>query len=124
MDDLNGLLRNLVRLVSFFVCLCLLAWAVFPEVRPVAAGLAVGAATSLINAFLLSNKVRKIADYALGRGRRTSVGFLTRAVVAVLVVMWAVRMKDISLPAIAAGFFFSPLASLVLGYLSIRNHRN
>lgn len=120
MDDINGLLRSVVRITSFFLSFCLLLWAFVPEARAISAGLALGAAASLANAMFLSSKVKRIAEQALGGGRRTGIGFWTRAAIAILAVLAAIKAPGINLYAVIAGLFFAQLAILVLGFVSSR----
>jgi len=124
MDDMNGLLRNVVRFTSFFLSLCLLAWAFVPESRPFAMGLAVGAVTSLASSIYLGWKVKRIAEFAAGTGRKTGIGFWTRAALALLVVMLAMRAPEINLYAVMSGFLFAPLASLVLVIIMSRKNQS
>lgn len=119
MDDINGLLRNVVRITSFFLSLCIILWLLVPDWRSVMAGLAVGAVVSLVNAMHLAHKVKRVADYALG-GRRTGIGFWTRAAIAVLAVALVLRTPEISLYAMVAGLFFAQMATLLLGIFTNR----
>lgn len=118
MDDLGGLVRKVVRITSLFLSFCLVAWAFLPEGRPVFAGLVIGTTASLINAIFLSGRVKRIADFALGAGRKTGAGFWTRAAVALLAVFAANRFPDVDLYAVVAGLFFVQLATLLLGIIS------
>ncbi|WP_199623570.1 ATP synthase subunit I [Paenibacillus alkalitolerans] len=120
MDDLNVHLRSVTRFIFFFLSFCLLTWALFPTARPIAAGLAVGALAGWVNAIYLFRKVKRIADSAAAQSyRRTNLGFLTRAAVAVLAVVIALRVPGINLYAVIAGYFVTQLATLLLGFLGI-----
>ncbi|MCI3921412.1 ATP synthase subunit I [Paenibacillus sp. TRM 82003] len=118
MDDLNELLRKVGRITSLFLSFCLLAWAFAPEGKAVFAGLAVGVTGSFVNALYLSGRVKRIANFALGSGRRTGVGFWTRVAVALVAVFAAIKFPEIDLYAVVAGLFFVQLATLLLGIIS------
>lgn len=121
MDNLNGLLMRLTRATSLFVAACLLAWAFAPSGQPIYAGLALGALASWINALYLSLRVKRIAAYALGEGRRSGIGFWARAAVALAAVILSQRVPGIHLYGVIAGLFFAQLATLLLGIASRKN---
>ncbi|MFC4812672.1 ATP synthase subunit I [Paenibacillus sp. GCM10023250] len=117
MDDLSGHLRTVMRITFFFLSLCFIGWAVFPDHKPIFGGLILGAAASLVNAFHLSWKVRRVgASAAAGIKRRGNLGFLTRACIALLAAVMATEYFSFNLYATVAGLFVAQLATLLLGF--------
>ncbi len=118
MTELSAFMNAIYRVAVFAIAISLGIWAIAPELRGLAAGLAVGIAASVINAWFLASKVRLVTEQAAQQGkRRVNFGFLTRAAVAVLAVLIAVRTEGISMPAVIVGIFFSPMATLIMGVI-------
>lgn len=121
MSDLNVHLLSVTRFVLFFLSLCLFTWAFFPDSRPIAAGLALGGLAAGINAWLLFRNVRRIADNAAARGkRRNRFGFSTRAAVVLAAAFVALKFGGVNVFAVLIGYFATHVATLVLGFLGIR----
>lgn len=120
MSELHVHLRSISRVVLFFLSLCLFAWALLPDSRPLASGLALGALAGWMNAWLLSRKVARIAANAAERGkRRTSVGFFSRVLVVIVAVIIALRVPNVEVNAVVAGYFVVHLATLLVGFTGI-----
>jgi ATP synthase protein I len=114
MNDLKALLTTAVRWTLFFLSFCLLLWALLPAVRPVAAGLALGAVVSIINSIFLSLKVGNIAERASqGVFKGGGTGFMTRAAFAVLAVMVSQKVPGINLYAVIGGLFFAQIVTFI-----------
>jgi ATP synthase protein I len=122
MDDFSAHLKAVQNVFLFFLSFCLAAWAVLVEYRPYMAGLMLGSVASMINARYLAWKIHKFTAAAIEqKGRKVNLGFLTRAAIAALAGLIAVRYpQHIALTTTIAGYFFAQLATLVLGILSIR----
>jgi ATP synthase protein I len=121
MDDLSAHLKTVTRLTFLFLSVCFIGWALLPEYKPVFGGLILGALGSLVNAHHLAWKVNRIGANAAERGtRKQTLGYLTRACVALLVAVIATRTLSFSLPAAVAGLFTAQLATLILGFVSKR----
>lgn len=119
MNDLSVYLKTIYRISLSLFSVCLLVWAVIPEYRSLVAGLMLGMLVSLLNIWYLSMKIRQLSALAReGTRRRFNLGFLTRASMAVLAVMFAVKLEQIDLAATIVGLFYAPSAILVLGILS------
>lgn len=117
MDELSGHLRTVMRLTFFFLSLCFIGWALFPEQKPFFGGLVIGAAASLANAFHLSWKVRRIGANAADRGtKRINLGFLTRACIGLLAAVVATEYFSFSVVGTILGLFVAQLATLILGF--------
>jgi ATP synthase protein I len=125
MDDFSAHLKTVQNVYLFFLSFCLAAWALFVEYRPYSAGLMLGSAASMINARYLAWKIHKFTDAALEKkGRKVNLGFLTRAAIAALAGLVAVRYpQQVALATTIAGYFFAQLATLVVGILSIGRSR-
>jgi ATP synthase protein I len=121
MDDFSAHLKTVQNVFLFFLSFCLAAWALFVEYRPYTAGLMLGSVTSMINARYLAWKIHKFTDAALEKkGRKVNLGFLTRAAIAALAGLVAVRYpQHVALTTTITGYFFAQLATLVVGILSI-----
>ncbi|MDF2720354.1 MAG: synthase [Paenibacillus sp.] len=119
MNDLSARLKVTTRASYFMLCICFLSWAIFPQHKAVFAGLAIGVAASVINSLHLSWKIHQLTDLALGKtSRKTTLGFLTRACIALLAVVVSTRTFHFNLIATLAGLFFAQLATLVLGIIT------
>ncbi|MBM7566541.1 ATP synthase subunit I [Paenibacillus sacheonensis] len=119
MDDLSGHLRTVMRVTFFFLSLCFVGWALFPERESLFGGLVLGTAASLVNAFHLSWKVQRAgANAAAGIKRRGNLGFLTRACIGLLAAVVATRYFSFNVYGTVAGLFVAQLATLILGFRS------
>jgi len=109
---MDELLRRALRSALFFMSALLAAWAFVPEGRTVAAGLAMGTAASVVNAFLLRRRVELIGRMAAeGRARRVGLGIGARIATVLLAVLVALRFPDwFAMPAVIAGCFFVQIA--------------
>lgn len=125
MDELTAQLRPVYKTAWWVLAACAAWWAVWPDHRPIAAGLFVGIAVSLANSWFLSYKIRRLAEAAASRrANRINLGFLTRAAMAVLVVGLAVKSPgDLNWIAALAGLFYTQLALLVTGILPSSHKR-
>ena len=122
MDDM---LRRAVRLTLFTMAALLMAWALFPDGRDVAAGLLLGVCASLVNAFLLRRRVEIITRAALEGRKRTSLGLAARLAVILLAVMTSWRYPEhFSLPATLAACFYVQFAVFFLAAVHNRDVRN
>jgi ATP synthase I chain. len=118
MDDFPSLVRAGYRISIFFLSFCLLGWALADTGgQRWFAGLALGTVVSVINGRYLAMKVDLLAKAAVERtARRINLGFVTRASMALLAVVAAVKFADrFELMAVMAGLFFTPLATLAAG---------
>ncbi|ANE46660.1 hypothetical protein SY83_10700 [Paenibacillus swuensis] len=116
MDELAGRLKTVFRVALLFLSLCLIVWIVYPPLRGYAAGLILGTAASLGNMYYLSVKVRQASEYAVaGVKKRFNLGFLTRAAIAVLAVMLAMRVGDVELFGVILGLLFWQVAIVLSG---------
>jgi ATP synthase protein I len=92
MDDFSAHLKTVKNVFLFFLSFCLTVWALFVEYRPYSAGLMLGSVASMINARYLAWKIHKFTEAALEKkGRKVNLGFLTRAAIAALAGLVAVR---------------------------------
>jgi ATP synthase protein I len=125
MDDFSATLKTVQNVFLFFLSFCLAAWALFVDYRVYIAGLMLGSVASMINARFLAWKINKLAAAAIEqKGRKVTLGFLTRAAIAGFVGLVAVRYPEqVALTTTIVGYFFAQLATLVLGILSIRKSK-
>jgi ATP synthase protein I len=117
------LLGRALRTALFFMSALLAAWAFVPEGRTVAAGLLLGTAASVVNAFLLRRRVELIGRMAAeGRARRTGLGLGARLATVLLAVLVAHRFPDwFAMPAVIAGCFFVQIA---IFFAAIAQHKS
>ncbi len=120
MDDLNSIVATVTRTTLLLLSALLFGWVLFPEQRPLFAGLLLGLVGGLSYTRYLSVKVRQLAELAVStEKRRFSFGLLTRMCVVLLTVMVAVKLEQVSLAGTLIGFFVPQLltipASIVVG---------
>ncbi|BFH65609.1 MULTISPECIES: ATP synthase subunit I [Paenibacillus] len=117
MNELWKYRRVLTRTTLYFIALCFMGAAFFPEYRSIALGMALGACVSLLNSFYLSYKVRKVTDQALsGESKMVNIGFMTRAAVSVLAIVLAYQKPDkFNLYAVASTLVLSQFLLLFIG---------
>ncbi|OZB93380.1 ATP synthase subunit I [Paenibacillus sp. XY044] len=122
MSELWKYRRVLTRATLYFLALCFLGAAVFPQYRSIALGMVLGSSVSLANSFYLGYKVQKVLDSVEGGGsKRVNMGFLTRAALSVLAVVLAYkRPETFNLYAVAATLV---LAQFLLLFIGIRLSR-
>jgi ATP synthase protein I len=127
MNDLSAHLKTVQTVFLFFLSFCLAAWAIFESYRPYSAGLMLGAVVSMFNARFLAWKIRKLSEQVIAAPseqkipRTANIGFLTRAAVAGLAGLLAVRYpQHFALPTTIVGCFFAQSATIVLGILSTK----
>ncbi|CAG7655623.1 ATP synthase subunit I [Paenibacillus allorhizosphaerae] len=126
MDDFKAHLKTVQNVFYFFLSLCLVCWAMLVDYRPYFAGLMLGAFVSLVNAKYLAWKIHKLTDTLpeTTSKRKMNMGFLTRAALATLAAVLALKYKQhFSLHTVIAGYFFIQLATLVLGFISIKKQK-
>lgn len=125
MDNFGAHL-NIVRRISF-LCLsaCFLLWALLPQYKAYFAGLIIGITVSLINALHLAWKVRKVGHAAEHKtNRRVNLGFLTRASLALLAIIVALRYDAAEFSTTLAGLFFAQLIAIAVGVVHVlRNNK-
>ncbi|PZD97780.1 ATP synthase subunit I [Paenibacillus sambharensis] len=109
---MDELLKRAARSALFFMSALCAAWAFAPEGRTVAAGLILGTAASLVNAFLLRRRIELIARLALDNsGRKATLGLASRLATILLAVMVSYRFPEyFALPATLAGCFYVQIA--------------
>lgn len=119
MNDLSAHLRVIMRAALFFFAACLLIWAFVVEIRPQVAGLMLGTAFSLFNAYLLSTKIQQIARAVTEvKGKRVSTGFLSRICTVLIAVMISIKLPQFDLLFTIIGLFLAQMATLLMGIFS------
>ncbi|AHD03924.1 ATP synthase subunit I [Paenibacillus larvae] len=122
---MNDYLKTAMRFALFFLSICLLTWALSVPLRPYVAGLILGVSVSLFNAYLLKRRIEVITLYSLqNKGKKVSLGFVTRACSALLAVMIAVKYAgQIHLVTTIIGLFLIQLFMLLIGILSNKGYK-
>lgn len=111
MNDLAGILKTISRssVVLFAVGLVLLG--VWPEYRSYTAGLLLGMLVSYVNVVYMGMKTRQLSELVVqGEKKRFNAGFLTRASLAVLAVMFAYKSNQVELVTTIIGLFYGHAA--------------
>lgn len=125
MDDLDAQLKAMTRFSLLSLSACLLAWALMPEWRPYAAGLAMGMVVSLINMRYLGMKIKQMTILVISKeSKRFNLGFLTRAAMVVLTVLLAKEFDQVNLIATIIGLFISPFIAAAVGFASLLKKKN
>jgi ATP synthase protein I len=106
------LLNKAVRSALFFMSAFVVAWAVVPEGRTVAAGLALGTLASVMNALLLRRRVEMLGKAVTEQGpTKQGLGLASRLATVLLAAMIATRYPEyFALPATLASCFFVQIA--------------
>lgn len=116
MDDLTALQKTVTRITFFFLSICFLGWALLPTYAPYFSGLAIGILASLLNYTFLAWKVRRFTDAIVKKtNRRMTLGFITRAAIALLAVVITLKYKEVNVIATIVGLLFTQLVTLVWG---------
>jgi ATP synthase protein I len=116
---MGAYLKKITALTSIFLSASAVGWILFADMRSELAGLMLGSAVGTMNLYYLSFKIRQLSDLAISNsGKRFNLGFLTRASIAVLAVMFAYKSEHIDLISLIFGLFLVPIVSLLLvGFL-------
>lgn len=120
MDDFQAHVKAILRLSLFFLSFCLIGWFVAGTSKPFFAGLFLGSVISVINSQYLALKIRQTTHAVIQKtNQRVNLGFVTRASLALLGVILAVKYEeDFSILAVIIGLFLSQLVTLLLGIAS------
>ncbi|MBC8079264.1 MAG: ATP synthase subunit I [Gorillibacterium sp.] len=119
MDDMAGLLRKVFRYALWFMLICALTGVVFPTLRPLAVGLILGTAVSVINAWTLERRTEKfIQQILINKRKRMSLGFSMRVLIVLIATMIAYKVPTVDLIGMAIGLVFVPLTNVVTGIIT------
>ncbi|MCR8645096.1 ATP synthase subunit I [Paenibacillus sp. N1-5-1-14] len=121
MDDFHAHLGRLQRYTLFFLSACCLGWAMFADYRPYVAGVILGTAVSLISARYMAWKIDQMSSVILdGVRKRINLGFMTRAALALLAVMVAIKSPHVDIVSTMVSLVFVQFLSLILGFVQSR----
>jgi ATP synthase protein I len=122
MDNFTRVRKGSIALIMLFLSLAFFATALLPGSRMVLSGFLVGGAASLMNMIHLAWKTDRLgAAAAEQKGRKAGLGYTTRACIALLAAVIADRF-GFSMLATASGLFLGQMATLLLGFLSLRKN--
>ncbi|MFE5324166.1 ATP synthase subunit I [Paenibacillus sp. NPDC056579] len=121
---MNDQMKPIVRATLLFLSALLLFWAFVPMYRTYAAGFILGMSISLVNAWILSIKIKAISRNIIEKTeKRVGLGTVSRMCMALIGVMIALKVPQFDLIFTIIGLFFVQLATLLMGLLfSKRNH--
>jgi len=121
MNEFGLHLHKVQRITFLLLSLCFLSWALLPDYRSYCAGLILGVSVSLINARYTAWKIEQVAKMALGETKRkANLGFFTRAAMALIAVIIAIRVEQIELSTTLVGLFVVQAVSFVVGIMSVK----
>jgi len=121
MNEFGLHLHKVQRITFLLLSLCFLSWALLPAYRSYCAGLILGISVSLINARYTAWKIEQVANMALSQTKRkANLGFFTRASIALIAVIIAIRVEQIELSTTLVGLFVVQAVSFVVGILSVK----
>jgi ATP synthase protein I len=123
MDNFAAVRKGSITLIMLVLSIMFLVAALLPGYRPLSCGFLVGGAASLYNTIHLARKIERLGEAAVERkGRKVSLGYVTRASVALLAGVISVRF-GFSLAATAAGLLLAQSAAYLQGVISLRKRR-
>lgn len=118
---MDNLMKSATRWMLILIAICLLLWAVLPNLRSVMMGLTVGLTASTMNAFLLRRRVAMVGQATIQEGvktKRRGLGFGSRIAMVLLVVMLAIKFPEtLNLPAALSGSVAFPFIVLVVAFI-------
>ncbi|WP_442602556.1 ATP synthase subunit I [Paenibacillus sp. KN14-4R] len=121
MDEFHAHLWRVQRYTLFFLSACFLGWALFPDYRPYVAGVILGTVVSLINARYMAWKIGQVSSVVLdGVRKRINLGFMTRAALALLAIMIAIKSPHVDIVSTMVSLIFVQFLSLLLGFIQSR----
>jgi ATP synthase protein I len=114
MSDLAGFLKTISRSSMVLFAVGVVLWGALPSYRPYISGLLLGMLVSYVNVLYLGMKTRQLGELvAQGERKRFNLGFLTRASLAVLAVMFAFKSEHVELVTTIIGLFYGQAALFV-----------
>ncbi|MDQ0192227.1 ATP synthase subunit I [Paenibacillus wynnii] len=123
MDNMTPMINAVTRITFVLMAGLLMGWALHHESRSITLGLTIGLVAGLASFRYLAVKVRRVTEAAVSnKGKNFSLGFVTRICLALLVVMFSVKVGQFSLEATIAGLFIPQLLAIPTGiFLSKKN---
>lgn len=124
MDDLSVHLKAITKYTLVFLVICGIGWLILPQYRGYTLGFGLGIAVGMINAYYLAAKIIQVAGQAeLKQKKRGHMGFLTRASIAVLVALLAIKNDNIEVFTFVLALIVVPIVALVAGYNAARKSK-
>lgn len=124
MNELSRYRIVLLRVVLFFIALCLVAAALLPSHRAIAQGLILGSAVSCFNVLHMASRVGKITDAAekVAGGtkleKRVGIGFSLRLLTSVIAVMIPLKFPQyFNVIAVVGSLVFAHFLLQILGMM-------
>lgn len=117
MDDLSAHLKAVTRVTFLFMSLCCIAWALLPDYESWWGGLMIGGAASLVNAYHLSWKVKKVGASAAATDQEEGKPRIFHPCMhRVIGSCNCDKTYTFQLSATVVGLFVAQLATLILGF--------
>lgn len=128
MDDLTVHLKIVTKYTTIFILVCAVGSFFIPQYQPYILGFVLGAAAGLVNAYYLSAKIVQLAGKIdehvdTTKLKRSSIGFLTRASIAILAVLFAINSDFIAESATVLGLIVVPMIALFIGYTTAKKQQ-
>lgn len=128
MDNLSVHLKSIYRYTVILFIVCGILYLLLSQYRPYILGFVVGTAVGLINAQYLAMKiVQQTATDEHKQHKRVnfiSIGFVTRASMAVLAALLAIRTAYFEVSTMILGLIAVPIIALVAGLIALRNNNS
>jgi len=123
-NDLTSIVNAVFRVSLLLLSALFLGWALYPVFRPIIMGLIMGMAAGLFNVRFLSMKVQQLAQLAVDpKPKKYNFGFITRLCIGLLIVIFAVKLEQVSLGGAIAGLFIPQLLTIPVSIVfSLRNN--
>ena len=124
MNDFFAHLKTTFRLSIFLLSFTLMGWALLPEYRSYIAGFMLGTVVSIVNSCYLALKIHKISEAGIRREKqKVNIGFITRASLALLAVVAAIKYEQIEFSTTLAGLFTVQIIALFVGVAAVIRQR-
>lgn len=125
LSDPSVLTKTVFRITLFFLSISFLVWAAMPKFESHIAGFIIGTAGSLLMQRHLAWKIERLSTAAINQTKpRASLGFLTRASLALLAVVISTQYFHYHLYMTLAGLFVTQGLTFVLVLFSLRKQNN
>ncbi|WP_128896231.1 ATP synthase subunit I [Longirhabdus pacifica] len=121
--NLSQLKGKITAFTLLFLSALALVWLFSSEWKSHAVGLALGSVVAYLNMMYLAFKVDQVGGNAAARGsRRMGTGFATRAALAILAAMLALKVDEISLLTTIVGIMVIPVFLIIYLIFSSLKH--
>ncbi|GGD92754.1 ATP synthase subunit I [Paenibacillus nasutitermitis] len=121
---MNEIFKKAMRSALYLMSLCIVFWLLVPSLKTVAAGIVVGCAASMFNAYLLQRRIELLGQTVVEQGpRRVSIGLAGRLATVLLVVMIANKVpQHLDVAATLSASFYVQIAVFLITAVTYSKH--